>query len=516
MFSPRGRSILAQFLTPAVVVLVGAGVVVPALQALLAVRAQGARELAHLQAIGEGLRGVRFLYSPEVLKRLKKLTGAEFAVVGRDGTVRLATLNVRRLPVGRLPSLEATRLEDLGQLPLLRVSDRAFLAAVLVTQLPAAEEQLVVLYPQSEWRWVQWRAARVPLLVGGGVALVAGAWVVWHAWRLRRALGAIRASVRQLPRAVRNPLAEQQPAPGVSSEIDELRWVIQEAAEELRRMEREVAERERERIVTQIGRGLAHHVRNSLAAARLLLSLHLDDCPGAGDLRQTILELQLAEYQLRGFLYLTRDAHELSAACKLPDAIRAAVQLVRPRCEHQQVELSVELPRAELTAHAPPEAVKTAIVSLLLNALEAVPAGSGRITVRAARRDSKVVVEVVDNGPGLDQEVQERLFMPWVTNKPGGLGLGLAIARQICQTYGGDLRYVREPCLTRFCITLPAASAAGGHSDDQRRQQDRLAIPDRAHEERMDEGGVEQGGGKHEQPRPEATKSPGADDKRTV
>ncbi len=471
MLRYRPRSLLAQFLVPTLVVVVGIGFVVPAVQAMLAARRQGARQLAHLQAIAEGLRGLPFPLSASVLERLKALTGADFAVADRDGRVQLSTVPVERLQMGRLPSLEQASVTDIAELPRVELAGRSYLAAVLLTPPAEPGQRLVVLYPRSEWQLARWRAARVPLLLGGSVALIAAVWVLWHAWRLSHALGAIRASVRLLPQAVRDPSHAEQEPMAISSEVDALRLVIQEAAQELGRLEQEIAERERERVVAQVASGLAHHVRNSLAAARLLLALHREDCPASGDgapeLEQMGIELQLAEHQLRGLLYLARGLGRSEGQANLNETVQTAVALVSPRCDHQGIVLEVENIDGGLLVRASAEAVQTALISLLLNALDAVPGDRGRIVVRVVRDGAYGCVEVADNGPGVDEAMRKRLFEPCATDKPGGLGLGLTIARQICRSAGGDIVYRREPAATVFTLRLPLAGAPDHRSGRQ-------------------------------------------------
>lgn len=83
------------------------------------------------------------------------------------------------------------------------------------------------------------------------------------------------------------------------------------------------------------------------------------------------------------------------------------------------------------------------LINLLQNALDAVQgAGDARVTVEAARDGGAVRISVTDNGPGVDAEITDTLFSPFTSAKPGGLGLGLAIARDIAREFGGDLSHL--------------------------------------------------------------------------
>ncbi|MFN3566216.1 MAG: ATP-binding protein [Burkholderiaceae bacterium] len=97
--------------------------------------------------------------------------------------------------------------------------------------------------------------------------------------------------------------------------------------------------------------------------------------------------------------------------------------------------------------------------NLLANAIEAVVTVDPprAIEVRALRSgDGQVRIEVEDSGPGVALEVRDRLFQPMATSKPGGMGLGLAMARTIAQRHGGSLWFDASRSKTTFCLELPA------------------------------------------------------------
>jgi len=95
--------------------------------------------------------------------------------------------------------------------------------------------------------------------------------------------------------------------------------------------------------------------------------------------------------------------------------------------------------------------------NLLDNAIDAVE-GQGRITVRTASENEKVLVEISDDGPGIPDEVRERIFEPFYTTKDvgEGTGLGLDISyRVVVEDHKGDIRVLSEPGDTRFQVRLP-------------------------------------------------------------
>jgi len=106
--------------------------------------------------------------------------------------------------------------------------------------------------------------------------------------------------------------------------------------------------------------------------------------------------------------------------------------------------------------------IQQVIVNLVRNSVDALSeAGQGEITISTRRAAPDLVqIEVRDTGPGLDEEVARRLFQPFVTTKPGGIGIGLSICRTIVEAHDGKLWASDNPGGgTIFHLTLPLAAS---------------------------------------------------------
>jgi signal transduction histidine kinase len=104
------------------------------------------------------------------------------------------------------------------------------------------------------------------------------------------------------------------------------------------------------------------------------------------------------------------------------------------------------------------EQMRLVILNLLLNAIEAVP-NKGRISINVKREESagRLVILVRDTGPGIPEEYLERIFEPYFTKRPGGTGLGLALARRIVEEHDGKIKATNHPDGgAQFEISLPA------------------------------------------------------------
>jgi len=104
---------------------------------------------------------------------------------------------------------------------------------------------------------------------------------------------------------------------------------------------------------------------------------------------------------------------------------------------------------------ADPDKIVQVLLNLLLNALDAMPEGGGlMLTTHTA--DTNVAVRIQDTGPGIPAEIRDRLFQPFVTTKPDGLGLGLSIVRRLADEHHGEVRVeTDEGTGTAFILRLP-------------------------------------------------------------
>ena len=189
------------------------------------------------------------------------------------------------------------------------------------------------------------------------------------------------------------------------------------------------------------------YVDEVLAGARHLLALIND-----------ILDLAKVE---AGRLELSLEAVEAA------QAVADACSAVEPLAARKRIVVRTSLPGSRLRARADRSKLHQVLLNLLSNAVKFSPEGS-RIDVSAERADEFVRFRVTDHGPGISEDVQARLFQPFVQGDSSlvrqhqGTGLGLAITRKLVETHGG--RIVLESALgqgSTFSFTVPAWVEAG-------------------------------------------------------
>ena len=143
---------------------------------------------------------------------------------------------------------------------------------------------------------------------------------------------------------------------------------------------------------------------------------------------------------------------------------QAATAGLAGSADSEEVEVTLEIPPG-LEVHADPDALDQVLMNLLGNAIKYTPAG-GTVTVRATADGDRVRLEIIDDGPGVPPEHQERLFERFYrvdkgrSRDDGGTGLGLSIVKHLVEGLGGTVGYeARDPRGSIFWVELPASSS---------------------------------------------------------
>ena len=157
---------------------------------------------------------------------------------------------------------------------------------------------------------------------------------------------------------------------------------------------------------------------------------------------------------VKRFAYMDRAAasEPTNVAQGLIDTV--AVLATKAKAKSVAIRLDVPSDLPQVSAHA--GELNQVWANLIENAIDAV-ATNGEINVNAAREDGSIIVRVLDNGPGIPEDVRSRIFEPFFTTKPigQGTGLGLDIALSAVRAHNGQLTVDSRPGHTEFRVSLP-------------------------------------------------------------
>jgi signal transduction histidine kinase len=211
--------------------------------------------------------------------------------------------------------------------------------------------------------------------------------------------------------------------------------------------------------------GIIHDVRNPMSSLKLDLQMLEKEVGRAGELRpgrladlasrarKTIDRIDLV---MKEFLYVSKPETGLREHVAINACIHDCLDLLGPRMEQANVHIRLNLdePGMEVTGRS--VALKRALINVLTNAKQASPSG-GTVTVSTRREDGYAVVVIEDEGPGIPEPEKNRIFDMFVSGKPGGVGLGLYLAKAAVESNRGKITAEnRVEGGARFVIRLPA------------------------------------------------------------
>ena len=211
--------------------------------------------------------------------------------------------------------------------------------------------------------------------------------------------------------------------------------------------------------------GVAHEVNNPLMAIALMAEARLEEgeLPREvrAELQQIVRQGRRAGALVRGLLRVARPGERRVEPVDVNDVAAQAVDLVSYQFGVDEIQVERAFDPELPPARADTSRTEQVLVNLLSNAIQAVRGAPHprRVRVTTFSADSSVSVAVEDNGPGVPEEIADRIFLPFFTTKgERGTGLGLYISKQVARDAGGDLVLDARRPGARFVLTLPAAA----------------------------------------------------------
>jgi two-component system, sensor histidine kinase FlrB len=209
----------------------------------------------------------------------------------------------------------------------------------------------------------------------------------------------------------------------------------------------------------QMAASIAHQLRTPLATATLYAG-HLSDPVLPEQKRIEVVErlrkqlLTLESLTTRMLQFVAHRPHKTQVV-SVHELIEEARLAIAPVCERHGVRLEVRLMGEQGMVSVERDAIVSALVAVLENALQVSPKGSTiSLSVLGERTRANILIE--DQGPGIDQKLINSIFEPFTTSRPNGTGLGLAIARKAIEAHRGEIHAANRPeGGARFMLTLP-------------------------------------------------------------
>jgi len=244
-----------------------------------------------------------------------------------------------------------------------------------------------------------------------------------------------------------------------------------QAEEERQRFEEQLRHADRLATIGQLAAGVAHELNEPLSSvlgfAQLARKTPGLPKPAADDIDKTVTAALHARDVVSKLMLFARQKMPAQGQVQLNELVENGLLLLESRCAKAGIRMERRLDPGLPGIAADSGQLLQVLVNLVVNALQATPAG-GTITISTERSGSSVVLAVADTGSGMTPEILKQMFIPFFTTKPigEGTGLGLSVVHGIVAAHGGRIEAESEPHRgSRFRVLLPVA----GPTDDRNR-----------------------------------------------
>jgi len=273
--------------------------------------------------------------------------------------------------------------------------------------------------------------------------------------------------LRELTLAAKKIASGEATVPVVSTtsrdEVGELAAAFNQMAIDLRRAQSEVLEAAKFAFVGELAAGVAHQVRTALgvlrSSAQLLAPARDSSDAETRELVQIMHdELDHLAAVVNQLVNLGRPRELAIEPTRLAGVVGRAAEFVDPQARAKGVTIRRASNGTDPLALCDEEQIYQVALNLLVNAVQLSPSGSEVVLALLAPEERCVGFEVRDQGPGIAEELREKIFQPFFTRREGGVGLGLTLVQRVVREHGGRLSVESEVGKgSVFRVELPAA-----------------------------------------------------------
>ena len=461
----RGLRLQHRIVIPFTIVALAATLAVALVALTVISRTLESRAINQVQNTASVIRQTAFSLNPSILRSVHQLTGSDVITYTTQGAILATTLDERTeralIDTVATPAV-AEEIRGAPGRVIVHSMQCAVPCHVAYTSVETRPDAIVAVIAQSSELIAATTALTRTILIAAMLSLLVMVFVSQVvARRVTAPLDALVAFTRDV-----SPVGSTRRAAAGDDEVGRLAGAFNDMLDRLDRSRDALVRSEKLALAGLMAARVAHDVRNPLSSMKIqaqLLGSCLGDPVQSRKLLDAVLRdiLQL-ESVVRDLIELARPGELQRRAMSMNDVLDDVLQQLSAQLAYRKIAVDVgrsaELPLVDLDVGR----FRQALLNLIGNAADAMPTG-GTLTIVTGAGDhgSSVVLDICDDGIGIDPSIRDRLFDPFVSTKRDGVGLGLVNAKAVVESHGGTLELTaRAPKGTRARIVLPVSTTA--------------------------------------------------------
>jgi signal transduction histidine kinase len=406
-----------------------------------------------------------FALNPVILRSVKAITGAD--VVTFDSSAHVVASTVDPTSGERLllavTAAEAAEAGAPGAAPAVRQMDCGTPCYVTYRRVTTQPDTVVAVIADASELGAATR--RLALTVAVGAALSLAAMVLVSQFVARR----VTAPIDELVAFTRevSPDGSALRARTGPDEVGRLGGAFNEMLDRLDSSRTALVRSEKLGLAGLMAARVAHDIRNPLSSIKMHTQLagarSRNDAEMQAIVGATLRDIQQVEVVVRDLIELARPGELKRRPVALNDLVGEVLNQLSLQLTHRRIAVDLQLADRLPDINLDAERFRQVLVNVAGNAADAMPTGGTlRVLTQAIDGGAGIALEVCDTGTGIDPEIRDRVFDPFVSTKRDGVGLGLVNAKAVVESHGGTIELTAvEPTGTRARITLPTGILHG-------------------------------------------------------
>ncbi len=397
-----------------------------------------------------------FALNPAIVQSMRQVLGADIVATGPGGEILASSLPESRAPlaaaVARAVAATPISIRD----PIVVDVECGAPCLVVYKAFDDRPEAGVALIADTSELVSTTRSVARTILVAAAVSIFVMVLV---------SQAVVRRVTLPLDRLVRftrevQPETSQARAPVGEDEIGALAEAFNGMLDRLSRSQAALVRSEKLGLAGLFAARVAHDIRNPMSAIKMQTQLvkarHRGDADTTATLDAVLSDINQVESVIKDLLEVARPGELIRVEAHVNTVVQDALQQLAAQFTHRRIVVATTLASDLPALRLDTSRMKQALLNVLVNASEALPTG-GQIAVSTGRTPpGGIAIGICDDGVGVEAAVLDRVFDPFVSTKPDGVGLGLVNAKAIVERHGGTIQLTpRQPRGVCVTITLP-------------------------------------------------------------